>query len=81
MRSYLEFRPPVIVPLQVAAYVMAYLHYYIIAWLFTECDVARNSHVLHWKFSVPRATFGNIKQATVHCIHANNHCLMSQPEL
>ena len=25
------------------------------AWLFTESDVARNSHVLHWNFSILRA--------------------------
>ena len=25
-------------------------------WLFTEYDVARNSQVLHWTFSIPRAT-------------------------
>ena len=26
------------------------------ALLFTEYDVARNSHVLHWNYSIPRAT-------------------------
>ena len=28
----------------------------IMALLFTEYDLARNSHVLHWDFSIPRAT-------------------------
>ena len=34
------------------------INYYtnIKALLFTEYDVARNSHVLHWTFSIPRAT-------------------------
>ena len=36
------------------------------ALLFTEYDVARNSHVLHWNFSIPRATSYSVNsQATV----------------
>ena len=35
--------------------------------LFTEYDLARNSHVLHWNFSIPRATSYSVKrQATEH---------------
>ena len=38
-------------------------------WLFTEYDVARNSQVLHWNFSIPRATSYSVNsQATVHTI-------------
>ena len=38
----------------------------IIAWLFTEYDVPWNSHVLHWNFSIPRATSYSVNsQATV----------------
>ena len=38
----------------------------IMAWLFTECNVARNSQVLHWNFSIPRATSYSVNsQATV----------------
>ena len=38
----------------------------IIALLFTEYDVARNSRVLHWNFSIPRATSYSVtSQATV----------------
>ena len=36
------------------------------AWLFTEYDVARNSHVLDWNFSIPRVTSYSVNsQATV----------------
>ena len=38
----------------------------IIAWLVTEYDVARNSHVLHWNSSIPRATSYSVNsQATI----------------
>ena len=30
------------------------------AWLFTEYDVAWNSQVLHWNFSIPRATLYSV---------------------
>ena len=33
----------------------------IMAWLFTEYDVARNSQVLHWNFSIPRDTSKSTK--------------------
>ena len=36
------------------------------AWLFTEYDVARNSQVLHWTFSIVRATSYSVNsQVTV----------------
>ena len=36
------------------------------AWLFVEYDIARNSQVLRWKFSIPRATWYSVNsQATV----------------
>ena len=38
----------------------------IMALLFTECDVARNSHVLQWNFSIPhRTSYSMNSQATV----------------
>ena len=49
--------------------------------LFTEYDLARNSHVLHWNFSIPRATSYSVNsQATVHgnqyTIHKHLHIQM-----
>ena len=42
-------------------------------WLFTEYDVAQNSHVLHWNFSIPRATSYSVNsQATV--AYYSSHC-------
>ena len=36
------------------------------AWLFTEYDVERNSQVLHWTFSIARATSYSVnRQATL----------------
>ena len=36
------------------------------AWLFAEYDVARNFHVLHWNFGIPRATSYSVNsQATI----------------
>ena len=37
----------------------------IIAWLFTEYDVARNSHVLHWNFSILRATLYSVNSQVI----------------
>ena len=39
------------------------------AWLFTEYDVARNSQVLLWNFSIPRATSYSVnKHATLQLV-------------
>ena len=48
----------------------------ILAWLFIEYDVARKSQVLHWNFSISRATSCSVNsQATVHhrLHHQNSH--------
>ena len=42
----------------------------IMAWLFSEYNVARNSHVLHWTFSIPRATSYSVNsQATIQDVN------------
>ena len=40
-------------------------------WLFTEYDVPLNSQVLHWNFSIFRATSYSVNnQATVHWVNS-----------
>ena len=43
--------------------------YGIIPWLFTEYDVARNSHVLHSNFSIPRATSYSVNSQLYSIAH------------
>ena len=51
------------------------MHYVILLcvvmpWLFTEYDEARNSHVLHSNFSIPRATSYSVNsQPTIVLLH------------
>ena len=35
------------------------------AWLFTEYDEARYFQVLHWNFSIPRATLYSVNSETI----------------
>ena len=39
----------------------------IMAWVFTEYDVGGNSQVLHWNFSIPRATSYSVNSQAIVC--------------
>ena len=54
----------------------------IMAWLFTEYDVARNSQVLHWSFSILRATSYSVNsQATLQRVLNLNRIIFENREL